>query len=253
MNDIITLKKIEQSKLAIREVKTLDEIKKIVNQSEALKAYAKSAQMSAEMQADIAELNLRATRRLGQISAVLEKAKPGVKPTELRPRNGHNSKTATLERVGITRQRANEAEMIATIPEERFESIIAEAKETSKRISKSLFKDIEAENKLARDSKAIRRVAEYRKTGIKPKGWIDDAYDELNRLADERDARLDAYFKELAEKKGLEAKYQNDPFPGQFQKYLDSLDSDAHRIVVCNGVMKICRQTLAVIQKKEAG
>jgi len=249
MNEITTLKKIEQSKLAIREVKTLDEIKKIVDQGEALKAYARSAQLSAEIQADIAELNIRAMRRLGEISAALEKAKPGVKPNELRPKDGHNSKTATLSSIGITRQRANEAEKLAAIPEKLFETKITEAKEASETITKSLFKDIE-DGKEPTDYKAVRRVVEYRRTGIKPDDW-EDGDDELNREADEQDAWLDAYRKELAEKREREAKYQNDAFPAQFQKYLDSLNSDAHKTVVCNNVMRICRQTLVVIQKRK--
>jgi hypothetical protein len=40
----------------------------------------------------------------------LEKAKPGVKPTELRPKDGHNSKTTSLANVGVSHQRANETE-----------------------------------------------------------------------------------------------------------------------------------------------
>jgi hypothetical protein len=128
MNELSTVQKIEQSKLAIREVKGLDEIKSIIDQSEALKAYAKSAQLSAEIQADIVELNLRATRRLGEISATLEKVKPGVKPSELRPGDGHNTKTAALADIGVSRQRANEAEKIASIPEDIFEDILKDSK-----------------------------------------------------------------------------------------------------------------------------
>jgi hypothetical protein len=107
------LKKIEQSKPAIREVKTPGGIKKLVDQSEALKACAKSAQMPAEIQSDIAELNLIATRRPGEISAALEKAKGG-QPYQNNPTRPHSgqveTKTAALSGVGVSRQRANEAE-----------------------------------------------------------------------------------------------------------------------------------------------
>ena len=75
--------------------------------------------MSADVQADIAELNARATRRLGEISATLDKAKGGqpFKKSSTRPQHGQvETKTVTLSSVGVTRQRANEAEKIAAIP-----------------------------------------------------------------------------------------------------------------------------------------
>jgi site-specific DNA-methyltransferase (adenine-specific) len=132
MNELATLKKIEQSKLAIREVKTLGEIKKLVDQSEALKAYAKSAQMSAEIQADIAELNLIATRRLGEISVLLEKAKGG-QPYQGKstcPNSGRvETKTAKLADVGVSRQRANEAEKLAKIDEGVFNDLLKISRE----------------------------------------------------------------------------------------------------------------------------
>jgi hypothetical protein len=248
MNELVTLKKIEQSKLAISEVKNLNEIKMIIDQGEALKAYARSAQMSAEIQADIAELNLRAQRRLGEISAGLEKAKPGVKPKQLLPDGGSNSKTETLSSVGIDIRRAIEAEMLATVPENVFEQKIAEAKEASEKITKSLFDEIQRKQSIIKSHRAFERVAEYRKTGIKPEGWIDGADDDLNKELEEGDARHEAYMKKLAEKQKQEAIFQNDEFPSYFQKYLAALDSDIHRLVICKKVMTICRQTLATLQ-----
>jgi hypothetical protein len=249
MSDIITLKKIEQSKLAIREVKSLDEIKKVIDQGEALKAYARSAQMSAEIQADIAELNLRAERRLGEISKAMEKSEG--KRTDLCTDNTEVTKTKKLYSAGIDIHTANKAEKLAEIPEEVFEEKIANAKEASEKITRSLFDEYHKKQKFIEGNKALERVAKYRRTGVKPKDWVDGADDELNRLADERDARLEAHWKKMAEKKEKEANYQDDPFPSQFKKYLDGLDSDAHRVVVCNKVMTICRQTMAIIQKKK--
>jgi len=251
MNDLVTLKKIEQSKLAIKEVKTLDEIKKVVNQSEALKAYAKSAQMSAEIQADIAELNIRAMRRLGEISAALEKSKggqPHQKKSTL-PNSGRvETKTATLANAGIDIRRANEAEKLAAIPEKVFETKIAEAKEASETITKSLFEEFQRKQQTSDSLKISQRIAKYRKTGIKSEGWRDGIDDELAREADERDERLDERFKKVEEKRRQEEKYQNDPFPAQFKKYLDNLDCDAHRIAVCHSVMRICRQIFATLR-----
>jgi N6-adenosine-specific RNA methylase IME4 len=122
MNELVTLRKIEQSKLAIREVKSLDEIKKVIDQGEALKAYAKSAQMSAEIQADIAELNLIAERRLGEISAGMKTVKG--KRTDLCTNNTEVTKTKTLSSVGIDIHTANKAEKLAEIDEDVFNDLL---------------------------------------------------------------------------------------------------------------------------------
>jgi len=167
MNELVTLRKIEQSKLAIREVKSLDEIKKIIDQGEALKAYAESAKMSSEIQADIAELNLRAKRRLGEISAALEIAKGNQYKKVDCPSGGH-SKTATLSSVGISRQRASEAEKIAAIPERVFEEKIAGAKAAADKITKSLFKEAEAEFKKEKRQESI--IEQANKEAAMPSG-----------------------------------------------------------------------------------
>ena len=140
MNELVTIRKIEQSKLAIREIKNLDEIKKVLDQSEALKAYAKSAQMSAEIQADIHELNIRAIRKMGEITSTM-KTQKGTR-TDLPEKNMEVTKTGALKSVNIDLDTANEAERIARIPENIFEERIALAKETAGKITKSLFKGV---------------------------------------------------------------------------------------------------------------
>jgi site-specific DNA-methyltransferase (adenine-specific) len=130
MNELVTIRKIEQSKLAIREVKNLDEIKKIIDQSEALKAYAKSQQMSDEIQADINTLNLTAQRRLGEISATLEKAKVRGNQHTADVRVSDNGKTTKLANVGVTRQRASEAEKMAEMDEGVFNDLLEVTRET---------------------------------------------------------------------------------------------------------------------------
>jgi hypothetical protein len=119
MNELVTLRKIEQSKLAISEVKTLGEIKQIIDQGEALKAYVQSAKLSAELQAEVSELSARAKRKLGEISAKLEK-KAG-KRTDLFRDNEEVTKEKALSNIGVTPQYANEAEKLAKIPEKIFE------------------------------------------------------------------------------------------------------------------------------------
>jgi len=249
MKEIATLKKIEQSKLAIREVKSLDEIKQVLDQGEALKAYARSAQMSAEIQADIAELNMRAARRLGEISRNLEKAKGGhpYQNKSTLPSSGRvETKTQTLLSAGIDIRRANEAEKIAKIPEKDFETRITEAKAAAEKITQSLF--TEKEVKREENSMAFQRVRKYRRTGIKPDGWRDSDND-LAKEFDARDARLEAYWKELARKNEATVGCDKDPFIKTVQDYLDGIQDNDRKLAICKNIMTVCRKILADSQK----
>ena len=77
MNELVTINKLQTAKLAVREVRELDEIKRIADQAEALKGYARAQKLSEDIQADVAEYALYAFRQLGEISKGLEKATLG--------------------------------------------------------------------------------------------------------------------------------------------------------------------------------
>ena len=131
-NELITISKLESAKLAVREVKEIDEIKRIIDQVEALKGYARAQKLSAEIQNDIAEYALYATRQMGEISAGIEKAagrRTDVEPLPAPGRGSPNTKTEVLSNAGIDIRRANEAEKLAAIPEDRFVEIIEERRE----------------------------------------------------------------------------------------------------------------------------
>jgi len=182
MDELATIRKIEQARIALREVKDLEEIKTIVDQTEALKAYVKSSKASTEIQSDAIELNMIAVRRLGELSAALDKAKGG-QPYQKKSTSPHNGRVETkaevLSKIGVNRQKANRAEKFAAIPEKEFQATIAAAKAAGERVTKSLFKTEETEKKISDNSKSEMRVSEFIKTGIKPKGWKDGIDDEL--------------------------------------------------------------------------
>ena len=87
MNELMTISKLQTAKLAVREVRELDEIKRIADQAEALRGYAKAQKLSEDIQADVAEYALYAFRQLGVISADLEKSSGG-RPEKTLPTNG---------------------------------------------------------------------------------------------------------------------------------------------------------------------
>ncbi len=63
----------------------------------------------------IAEIKVRAARRIGEITKEIEKAKPGVK-SELSTPSGLN-KQQVLKNAGISKQEASRCERIASLPE----------------------------------------------------------------------------------------------------------------------------------------
>ena len=130
MNELATISKLQSAKIAVREVRELDEIKRMIDQSEALKNYAHAQRLSREIQDDVAEYGLYALRQMGLISAWLAKAPKGNRFTgKVELPDGGSSKTAALASAGIDIRRANEAEKLAAVPEARFAEIIAEKKE----------------------------------------------------------------------------------------------------------------------------
>ena len=131
MNELITISKLEQALNMLQEVKEIDEIKQIINQSEALRNYAKAQKLSTEIQQDITEYNLYAIRQMGIISRNLQKSKNQYAC----PTHGQ-AKTKILSDAGIDRRRAAEAEKFASVSEKDFRAII-EAKRTNDTLSKS--------------------------------------------------------------------------------------------------------------------
>jgi hypothetical protein len=70
----------------------------------------------------LAEMKLRARRKIGEISKGLDKGKPGVK-SELSRTTATQSKRDSLKEAGISKDVANRCEHIADIPEEEFETV----------------------------------------------------------------------------------------------------------------------------------
>ena len=103
---------------------TIDEAKDWTDKAEALRAYARQAH-NTEMEVQVAEIKLRALRRMGELSKALEKAK---NDTAL-PING-KSKSEQLYDAGVSTSAAHRAEQVAEIPEDVFEQRLAEYRDT---------------------------------------------------------------------------------------------------------------------------
>ena len=148
MNELITISKLKQAQLAIRDIKELDDIKKLIDQSEALRHYAEAQHLSQEMIDDVTEYHLYATRQMGEISAGIEKAHGNRFTGDIElAESASSTKTIVLAEAGIPIRRANEAEQLAAIPEEEFAGIIAGKREAGNLTKSSVFADIKREQK----------------------------------------------------------------------------------------------------------
>ena len=135
--ELATISRLKQAQLVLHEVKTLDEIKQLIDQSEAIKSYARAQQLSKEIQDDVAEYGLYATRQMGIISKSLEKSKNQYAC----PKHGQAKRTV-LESAGIDRRRAAEAEIIASIDEGDFAAIIAGKRVTDTLTKSAVVKEV---------------------------------------------------------------------------------------------------------------
>ena len=164
MDELATISKLQSAKLAVREVKEVDEIKRIIDQVEALKSYAKAQKLSAEIQNDIAEYALYATRQMGTISANIEKAAGQrndlyQQTEEVKP---PASKAKVLADAGIDIRRANEAEKLTAIPDDEFTTIVEKKKNQGDLSKSAVSKAVKQIQKQAmKADKAGRKSADF--------------------------------------------------------------------------------------------
>jgi DNA modification methylase len=125
MNEIIVLGKWEKAKQAIAECKSIDELKVIRDKAEALRAYAKQAKESLEVQNNVAEIKIRCERRIGEFSREL--------PKENKWSSSHDGKLNILKDAGI--QHYERYETIANLPEDLFQKHIEDVKKSNEELT----------------------------------------------------------------------------------------------------------------------
>ena len=120
----------ERARRALLEAITVDEVKTIRDQAQAIQAYLHQQRASLEMQNNAAEINLRAQKRLGEMTTEMEKNRGAATPlhdvTALPP---------TYEDLGIARMTAHRWQQIASLPEDTFERLIQERKENGEELT----------------------------------------------------------------------------------------------------------------------
>ena len=124
------------------EAKSVDEVKTIRDKAEAMRAYAKQVGESLEVQNDIAEIKLRAERRIGEMIKETDLHKGGNIETLKQYPTSKMTKPddkIKLSDIGISKYQSHTYQKIAGIPEEKFESLINEIKEDEKELTEAFM------------------------------------------------------------------------------------------------------------------
>ena len=118
----------DEARRAVAACRSVDEAKDIADKSSALLAYARQAK-DAELEAWVAEIRLRARRRVGELTASLETAKGA---NQHLSSGGKKHKSEALKAAGLSITEAHRCERIAQVPEHDFERVLAERKEQNR-------------------------------------------------------------------------------------------------------------------------
>lgn len=116
----------ERARQALAEARTLDEVKHIRDQAQAIQAYLHQQRAGLEMQNNAADVKLRAERRLGEMLAATPKHEGG-RPAANYTHDGLGS-PQTLKDLGIDDHQSHRWQQVAKLPEADFERLIAERK-----------------------------------------------------------------------------------------------------------------------------
>ena len=124
---------------ALSQAKTTDEVKTLRDKSEAMRAYARQAK-NRQLEIDAAEIRIRAERRLGELLK-WQKENGGLNTGSRGQLVGRDSSGGAiaeppensppkLQDVGIDKKLSSHAQKVAEIPEQEFEGIVGEWRES---------------------------------------------------------------------------------------------------------------------------
>ena len=144
---------------AIVDAKAVDEVKHIRDIHMAMATYARQAK-NHDMEADAVEIRMRATRRIDQLrqaqkeSVGLNQGTAGAGRPSLGGLNGNPPKDdrPTLASQGIDKNLAHQARTLGAMTEEKFEKVVADAREVVSRTVRNVVdQDTKAERRAERE------------------------------------------------------------------------------------------------------
>jgi DNA (cytosine-5)-methyltransferase 1 len=123
---------ITKARRALAEARSIDEVKDIRDQAEAIRLYLRQRDESLEAQNEAAEIKIRAERRAGELLREMPKHPPG-------PDRSHDvtDLPSRLCDLGIGKMQSSRWQRIASLPEETFQSHIEETRAAGKELTTS--------------------------------------------------------------------------------------------------------------------
>jgi hypothetical protein len=122
-----------EGKRLLAEAKTLDDILKIRDQAEAMRAYLRKRDLGLEIQNDAAEIKIRAERSAGEM--LLEM------PKQHGARDGKTGshRATPLSDIGVSKTQSSRWQAIAKIEESKFEQQVESARSSGKELTTAAF------------------------------------------------------------------------------------------------------------------
>jgi len=129
----VRLVKYDAARNGLAEAHRVDEVKDIRDKALAMKAYAQQAKDDSLL-VMATEIKARAEGRAGELLREMDK-RLGAKGIGKKVQSPRNDATPSLRDLGISLNQSSAWQRIAAIPEERFETLIAQAAETGSRVT----------------------------------------------------------------------------------------------------------------------
>lgn len=209
----LTLDNLSSAKTLIEKANTA-QLKEIISRAEALRIYAQQAKKGLEIQNQVAEIKLRAERRIGDQLKEMPKNKgaQGVGAVTRLDR------TPTLKELGIEKNESSRWQAVAGLPEKEFEKHILAVKASNSELT------------TVGVIKLARQVASEKKRS-------EDAEQGSKLITSDVDFRLGDFMDVLADIKdnSIDTIITDPPYPAEFLNEWSKLSEFANRVLKSSG------------------
>jgi len=175
----------DRAKRELELAASIDEVKKIRDQAEALRQYARQQKLSLEMQNRCAEIKIRAERRAGDILLDMEKNPGGQAEHESYLSHDGTGRTPKLADLGITRNQSSRWQSIASIPEKDFDERVEEIKGKGEELTSKEFLSLAGYLQRERERQERRKAAAEEAEKIQPDDRIRVLHGDFREVLNE--------------------------------------------------------------------